>query len=72
MQVLSSHICASYLADDLVDRFALVIKIEPEIDLWGASNDLTAIALKHCRNARLKLGTKLRNCAKKTDGYVNS
>jgi hypothetical protein len=46
--------------------------IEPEIDLWGAPNDLTAIALKRCRNARLKLETKLRNYGKKTDSYVNS
>jgi hypothetical protein len=45
---------------------------EPEIDLWGAPNDLTAIALKRCRNARLKLETKLRNYAKKTGGYANS
>ena len=29
--------------------------IEPEIDLWGAPNDLTAIALKCCQNARLKV-----------------
>jgi len=46
--------------------------IEPEIDLWGAPNDLTAIALKRCRNARLKLETKLRSYAKKTGGYANS
>jgi hypothetical protein len=35
----------------------LVIQIEREIDLWGASNDLTAIVLRHCQNARLRLGT---------------
>jgi hypothetical protein len=50
----------------------LVIQIEPEIDLWGASDDLTAIVLKRCRNAGLRLGTKLRNYAKKTGSYVNS
>jgi hypothetical protein len=50
---------------------SLVIQVEPEIDLWGASNELTAIALKRCRSARLKLRPKLRNCAKKTGGYVN-
>jgi hypothetical protein len=46
--------------------------IEPEIDLWGAPNDLTAIALKCCQNARLKVRTKLKNYGKKTDSYVNS
>jgi len=46
--------------------------IEPEIDLWGAPNYLTAIALKCCRNATLKVRTKLKNYAKKTDNYVNS
>jgi hypothetical protein len=46
--------------------------IEPEIDLWGAPNDLTAIAYERCRSARLKLETKLRNYAKKTVGYATS
>jgi hypothetical protein len=49
-----------------------MIQIEREIDLWGASNDLTAIVLRHCQSARLRLGTKLRNYAKKTGDYVNS
>jgi hypothetical protein len=46
--------------------------LELEIDLWGVFSDLTAIALRRCRNAGLKLRTKLQNYVKKIGGYVNS
>jgi hypothetical protein len=69
--VPSSHIYASYLTDSLAGRFALGVLNRTEIDLWGVSDDLTAIALKRRRNTRLNLGTKLANCEKKTGSYVN-